>query len=298
MSGARGEPAPDTLKLCINYAGGYRHTVKFQLTGLDIEAKARLAAEGLFEALGGAEQFAEVDVRLVRSDRPDAEANADAVARLEITLKDPDETKLGRRVFDAMVSLALAGYPGFYVDLDRTASAYGVYWPALVPAAAVPHRVVLPDGRDVAAPEPPRRPVPDEPAVATAPSGVDFGATRALPLGTLFGARSGDKGGNANVGLWARGDDAFAWLVERLTVEAFRALLPEAAGMEITRSVLPGLRAVNFVVHGLLGEGVASSTRPDPQAKGLGEFVRSRVVDLPVVLLDATQFPGATRPRS
>jgi hypothetical protein len=301
ITGVRGEPAPETLKVCINYVGGYRHTVRFQLTGLDIERKAKLAEDGFFDALGGADQFAEVDVRLVRSDRPDAQINAEAVARLEITLKDSDEKKLGRPVFDAMVSLALASYPGFYVDLDRTASAYGVYWPTLVPASAVEHRVVVADGSTVTPPEPSRGPVgaagPQSVSTPTASNGAASGETRRVPLGVLVGARSGDKGGNANVGLWARSDEAYAWLLDQLSVEAFRRLLPEADQLEITRSELAGLRSVNFVIRGLLGQGVAASSRPDPQAKGLGEFIRSRTVDVPVALLDAEQVAEPTASR-
>jgi hypothetical protein len=106
-----------------------------------------------------------------------------------------------------------------------------------------------------------------------------------VPLGTLIGARSGDKGGNANVGFWARNDDAAQWLLGWLDEKAFRALLPEADGLAVDVHPLPNLRAVNVVVHGLLGEGVASSTRFDPQAKGLGEYLRSRLVDLPAHLL-------------
>jgi hypothetical protein len=111
------------------------------------------------------------------------------------------------------------------------------------------------------------------------------GATVRLPLGTLIGARSGDKGGNANVGLWARSDEAWAWLDGELTLERFLELLPEADGLAVQRHAFPRLRALNFVVVGLLGEGVASSTRPDPQAKGLGEYLRSRSVDVPVHLV-------------
>ena len=107
-----------------------------------------------------------------------------------------------------------------------------------------------------------------------------------MPLGTIIGARSGDKGGNANVGLWARTDEAWAWLRSYLTLDEFRALLPEADGLEIRRFEFANLAALNFVVVGLLGEGVASSTRPDPQAKGLGEYLRSRLVDIPVELLN------------
>jgi hypothetical protein len=99
------------------------------------------------------------------------------------------------------------------------------------------------------------------------------------------GARSGDKGGNANVGFWTRTDDEYAWLRSFLTVDRFRELLPEADHLEVRRFELPNLRALNVVVVGLLGEGVASSTRPDPQGKALGEFLRSRVVPVPVDLL-------------
>jgi hypothetical protein len=113
-------------------------------------------------------------------------------------------------------------------------------------------------------------------------------ATRRAPLGLVCGARSGDKGGNANVGLWTRRPDAYPWLREYLDIARFRELLPEAADLEIRRYELPNLSALNFVVVGLLGLGVAASTRPDPQAKGLGEYLRSRHVDLPAGLLPAT----------
>ena len=111
------------------------------------------------------------------------------------------------------------------------------------------------------------------------------GPTERVPLGRLVGARSGDKGGNANVGLWARDEETWAWLAATMTVERFRDLLPEAADLAVRRWELPHLRALNLVVVGLLGEGVASATRPDPQAKGLGEYLRSRTLEVPVRLL-------------
>ena len=102
----------------------------------------------------------------------------------------------------------------------------------------------------------------------------------------MFGARSGDKGGNANVGIWARSERAYRFLDGFLTVERFRELIPEARDLDVHRYELPNLRSLNFVVVGLLGEGVSSSTRVDPQAKGLSEWLRARVVDLPVELLE------------
>jgi hypothetical protein len=111
-------------------------------------------------------------------------------------------------------------------------------------------------------------------------------ATVQAPLGRVFGARSGDKGGNANVGMWARDERAYRFLEGFLTVERFRELIPEARDLDVRRYELPNLLALNFVVAGLLGEGVSSSTRIDPQAKGLGEWLRARVVDLPAELLE------------
>jgi Acyclic terpene utilisation family protein AtuA len=313
VSGTRGSPPPDTLKVALNYLGGYRNTMTMVLTGLDIEEKAARAQEMLFAALGGRGRFAEVDVRLIRTDRPDAPTNEQATAQLRITVFSPDPARVGRSFSNATVELALAGYAGFHTTTPPTAeSEYGVYWPTFVPATLVEHAVVLPDGtrrvipprpvpavtgtaaRPVPAPAPPTDPTsPTEPARPTslteptgqAGSATSAGPTRRAPLGLVCGARSGDKGGNANVGLWTPDPAAYAWLREYLDVERFRELLTEAAGLEVRRYELPNLCALNFVVVGLLGLGVAASTRPDPQAKGLGEYLRSRHVEIPLELL-------------
>jgi len=285
VSGVRGEPPPPTTKVCINYLGGHRNTMTFVLTGLDIEAKARLAEETLWTLVGGREQFAEVSVRLVRSDRPDPRSNEEASAYLHVMVKDPDATKAGRLFSNRAVEMALANYPGFYVTTPPgDAQPYGVYWPALVPSELVPQRVVV-DGEHI-----------DVPAVRTSVRTADVAPTpipRApmgfptvrKPLGTIAGARSGDKGGNANVGIWVRTPTAYAWLAEYLTAARFQNLFPETRPLRVERTELPNLLALNFVVHGLLGDGVAAATRADPQAKSLGEYVRARVVDIPEALL-------------
>jgi hypothetical protein len=104
-----------------------------------------------------------------------------------------------------------------------------------------------------------------------------------MPLGVVAGARSGDKGGSANVGVWVRSDEEWRWLVHALTVDEICHLLPEIRHLTVTRHVFPHLRALNFVIDGLLGEGVASQARFDPQAKALGEWLRSRYVDVPEI---------------
>ena len=280
--------------MSINLVGGWRNTMTFMLTGLDIEEKASLVRRTMDELVGGPGRFADYDVRVIRTDVPDAPTNEQATAQLRITVKDPDPDVVGRRFSSAATELALASYPGFYLTAPPgEGTAYGVFWPTLVPRSAVEETVVHPDGRRVQVPSPPAvagtTDHPDASSVPTAPRPAPDGPTRSVPLGTVIGARSGDKGGNANVGLWARHPEGFAWLSTVLTVDRFRELLPEAGTLEIDRYELPNLLALNFVVHGLLGEGVASSTRPDPQAKSLGEYLRSRVVDIPVDLLDDTR---------
>ncbi|MBX7168028.1 MAG: DUF1446 domain-containing protein [Pirellulales bacterium] len=289
LSGVRGEPATNQVKVCINYLGGYRNTMTFVLTGLDIEEKARLVERTLTAALGGRERFAALDFDLIRFDAPDANTNAEASALLRVSAKGMDERLIGRAFSGPIIEMALASYPGFYCTTPPTdATPYGVYWPTLVPADVPKQEVVLADGKRV--------PIAPTPGVATSPNspgpapqdestGAELGPTQRLPLGTAIGARSGDKGGNANVGLWARSDAGYRWLSSYLTIERFRQLLPEAAPLRVDRYEFPHLRAVNFVVVGLLGEGVSSSTRFDPQAKSLGEYLRSRIVDLPEALL-------------
>lgn len=288
ISGVRGEPAPPTLKVAMNFEGGYRNGFTFCLTGLDIEEKAALVERTMWAHIpGGKGAFQQARVQLIRTDKADPATNEEAVALLKITVKDPDERKVGRSFSNVGIEMALANYPGMFgMGGPSGADPYGVYWPTLVPAAEVQETVVAADGSARRIP-----PAPTEPAgapievPAPTPAFGDAGATVRAPIGRVMGARSGDKGGNANVGVWARTDEAFSWLSGFLTVERLRSLLPETAGLEVQRHDLPNLRALNFVIVGLLEEGVAASTRMDGQAKGLGEYLRAKVVDLPEVLL-------------
>jgi hypothetical protein len=282
LSGVRGGPPSGQVKVALNMVGGHRNRMEFVLTGLDVEAKAELALAQLRDALPV--QPAVFEPRLVRLDREDAPTNEQAAALLRVSVKDPSADVVGRAFSSAAVELALASYPGFTLTSQPgPATPYGVYWPALVDATEVEHVGVHHDGRREVVPHTPAGP-PLASSELAAPPLVGV-MTQRVPLGTVLGARSGDKGGNANVGFWARTDEAATWLLGWLDEPAFRALLPEADGLAVSVHPLPNLRAVNVVVHGLLGEGVAASTRFDPQAKGLGEYLRSRLVDIPVTLL-------------
>ncbi|WP_155059097.1 acyclic terpene utilization AtuA family protein [Streptomyces blattellae] len=306
VDGVRGEAPPPTLKVGVNHLGGFRNEVAFVLTGLDIEAKADLVREQMTDALA---KSPPADVRwdLVRTDRADAPTEETASALLRLVVRDPDQETVGRALSSAAVELALASYPGFHVLAPPGKGVpYGVFEDVYVPHGAVPHMAVLHDGRlipvppahDTAAFEDDKEddeerdeegdeegdeeaPAPDPPM----PEALSDGPRRRAPLGLVAGARSGDKGGNANIGVWVRTDEAWRWLVHELTTDRFRQLIPESRELTVTRHPLPNLRALNFVVEGILGEGVAAQHRFDPQAKALGEWLRSRHLDIPEALL-------------
>ncbi|MFC5723825.1 acyclic terpene utilization AtuA family protein [Streptomyces gamaensis] len=295
ITGVRGEAPPATLKAGLTRIGGWRNEVTFVLTGLDIEAKARLVRHQLEDALSR-RRPAEVQWTLARTDREDAPVQEEASALLRLVVRDPDEAAVGRTLTSAAVELALASYPGFHLTAPPgKATPYGVFQAVPVDAATVPHTAVLPDGTRVRVP--PASGVrheeePEASAAAPLPPPLPEGPVRRVPLGRIAGARSGDKGGAANIGVWVRGDPAWRWLAHTLTVECFRELLPETRGFTVRRHVLPNLRALNFTVDGILGEGVASQARFDPQGKALGEWLRSRRLEIPAALLETSgTFP-------
>lgn len=286
ISGTKGEAPPDTLKVSMNSWGGYRSDMTIALTGLDIEEKADLIERAFWRACPvGPDEFESVTTTVVRTDKTDPATNEEAVAAWRITVKDRDERKT-RAVATGMNDLALASIPGFFgLPGGGVAKPFGVHTSGLVPRELVPQHVVELGGSRTVVDS--HAPAVGEPVVAVAPDHPrpPSGPTVRAPLGLVAGARSGDKGGNANLGVFVRSADAYAWLDELLSVDMLRSLLPEAANLEIERFPLPNILSVNFLLHGILQDGVASSTRQDGQAKGLGEWLRARHVDIPTALL-------------
>jgi hypothetical protein len=207
---------------------------------------------------------------------------------------DAEAGPVGRAFTGAAVELALASYPGFTMTGPPAApTPYGVYRAEYVERAAVTHAVVHADGRREVIADPtefsevdPELGLRESPYPARADS-----LTRRVPLGTFVHARSGDKGGDANIGLWVVNDGSplrparVQWLAKLMSPRKVRELLPEAAALDVEVYVLPNFGGVNVLIRGLLGEGVAASTRFDPQAKALGEWLRSRMVHVQEDLL-------------
>ncbi|MBB3037665.1 acyclic terpene utilization AtuA family protein [Hoyosella altamirensis] len=286
LSGVKGEAPPPDLKVSLNTLGGFRNQADFIVTGLDIDAKVELAKQQLEAWL--TKPPAELRWEVSGTARENAPTEEQASSILRCIVKDMDPKIVGRSFTSVAVELALASYPGFALTAPPAdAQPYGLFTPGYVPQESVPHVAVLADGQRVdIAPAPETRALEDtpEPSLPAKPAVTE---TRQAPLGAIAGARSGDKGGDANVGVWVRTDEEFEWLAHTLTVDALKKLLPEADGLTVRRYPLPHLKAINFVIEGILGQGVASQARFDPQAKGLGEWLRSRHLDIPVALLDA-----------
>ncbi len=302
VSGVRGTPPPATAKVALNSLGGFRNSIELVLTGLDIEAKADWVRAQLSAALDRL-PLDEVDWELVRTDRADPATEAEAAALLRCHVKSQDAKAAGRAFSGAAIELALASYPGFHVTAPPSAaSPFGVYRAAYVAQSDVPHVVVLDDGTRIDIAPPSTVDSPGPVPGSGSPSGENVSAgddTVRKALGRLAYARSGDKGGAANIGVWIPADHprreaAYAWLAATLTSDRVRELLPETADLDIAVHPLPHLAAVNLVVERLLGDGVASSTRFDPQAKAVGEWLRARLVDIPRELLEPRFAPESS----
>jgi hypothetical protein len=284
ISGVAGSAPPPTTKVAITGLGGWRNDSTFVLTGSDADAKAALVERAVRARLDGDPGI--TDLRFTRIGTPAADpAEQMAGSSLLHVAVDGEQASAGRAFSSLCVELALSSYPGIYgMGVPGSGGPYGVYWPTLVPQSLLEHTVVHPDGRREIVPPPPTAPYEAE-VLTGAAEPYEAGETVDGPLGRLVHARSGDKGGNANVGLWVADPAAWPWLRATMTTELLRTLLPETADLVIDRYELPNLRAVNFVVRGLLDGGATEARRFDKQAKALGEWIRARHVPLPVRLL-------------
>ena len=288
VSGCRGSSPTQSHKVCINLAGGYRNGMEFILTGLDIEEKAKIITDALFHSVGGQDQFDEVSILLDRTDKEDPNSNEEAMASLRVSVKSKNADLVGRMFSAKMIELALANYPGFFTGGGvRSGGPVLVYWPALIDSKHIKETVHV-DGKKIEVLPTnqlgleeiyyQKQPIDVPPAPSDAPL--------RKPLGELFGARSGDKGGCANIGVWAKTENAFSFLNEYLTVETLKKLMPDVAEFDIDRYELPNILSLNFYIHGILQDGVSSNTRKDGQAKSLGEYLRSKYIDMPKSLIE------------
>ena len=280
ISNVKGSPPTNKHKACINLAGGYKNSMELIVTGLDIEEKARIFTDELFRSLGGKDEFDDVSIQLIRTDKEEPLTNEEAMAILKIDVKSSSPEKVGRIFSAKVIELALANYPGWTAQSEiKQASPFISYWPALVDSKNVKEKLHFNNESKVIEIE-----KHQEQPINLEKINIDEYVSKDIEkinFGRIFGTRSGDKGGCANLGVWAKDASSYSYLYHFLTVEQLKKLLPDLECFEIERYELPNIFALNFYVKGILENGVSSNNRKDGQAKSLGEYLGTKLIDCP-----------------
>ena len=287
ISGCRGSSPPKDHKVCINLAGGFRNGMEIMLTGLDIEAKAKVFEDALFNSVGGKEQFDEVSIQLHRTDKENPISNEESMASLVISVKSMNADLVGRLFSAKIIELALANIPGFFAQGGvKSSGPVIVYWPALIDSKHIKEKVYIEDKEIEIIPTSQmnfediyyqRDPIEIEE--------IEIKDEENIYFGDLYGTRSGDKGGCANIGVWAKNSKSFAFLSKYLSEEKLKELLPDLKDFKIERFELSNINSLNFYIHGILEDGVSSNNRKDSQAKSLGEYLRAKIIKVPKEIL-------------
>ena len=280
ISNVKGSPPTNKHKACINLAGGYKNSMELIVTGLDIEEKAKIFTDELFRSLGGKDEFDDVSIQLIRTDKEEPLTNEEAMAILKIDVKSSSPEKVGRIFSAKVIELALANYPGWTAQSEiKQASPFISYWPALVDSKNVEEKLHINNKSKVI-----EIVKHEEQPINLEKINIDEYVSKDIEkinFGRIFGTRSGDKGGCANLGVWAKDASSYSYLYHFLTVEQLKKLLPDLECFEIERYELPNIFALNFYVKGILENGVSSNNRKDGQAKSLGEYLGTKLIDCP-----------------
>ena len=283
ITGCRGSSPPNKHKVCINLAGGFRNGMEIILTGLDIEDKAKVFTNALFNSVGGKDQFDDVSIQLHRTDKDNPSSNEEAMASLLLSVKSKDQNLVGRLFSAKIIELALANIPGFFAQGGvKSSGPVIVYWPALVDSKHIKEKVHI-DGDEIEI-IPTSQLEFEEIYYQKEPikiENVEIENEKDIYFGDLYGTRSGDKGGCANLGIWAKNSHSFAFLYNFLTVNKLKELLPDLKEFKIERYELSNIYSLNFYIHDILQDGVSSNDRKDAQAKSLGEYLRAKKIKVP-----------------
>jgi hypothetical protein len=301
VTGARGEPAPEKLKVSISYHAGWRAFGRLVVAGPDALAKANLVAEAFWESAGGRNLYDQALHQFIgwnACHAPLATCEPGEVM-VQFAVRDQDERKINSRVAPQVVPRVLGTVPGitYIADQGRPhASEVVAFWPALVSRSSVSERVVIGDeelavghraqNEEQRAVPPSHLSHPPHPSHLPHPSHPSP-PTRRVPLLRLCLARSGDKGDIANIGVIARSEAIYQWVLEHLTAAFVKRYFDEVCEGEVERFELPNLLAVNFLLHRSLGGGGTSSLLLDAQGKTYAQYLLAAEVEVPEGLVNA-----------
>ncbi|THY42564.1 DUF1446-domain-containing protein [Aureobasidium pullulans] len=292
ITGCKGFPPPATTKVMVAAPGGWQAETTYYINGLDVQEKAQMMKQQLQSIFSGS-KFSKLSAELygTQVDNPSSQQAGTVMLRVFAQARGKEDIA-AEKFKIPLYSLRMQSYPGYHMNLDfRTMEPKQFYeiFPATIPQATINHEAVV-AGQTISIP-PPRRtqhyPV-QRPSSETA-TAIDlksFGPTERRPLGTVVHARSGDKANNSNAGFFVRHADEYPWLQSLLTVDKLKELLQDDyAGHSIERCEFPSILAVHFRIMDFLHGGIASSSRIDGLGKGVGEYLRSKHVEIPIKLL-------------
>ncbi|CAD0082729.1 unnamed protein product [Aureobasidium vineae] len=293
VSVCKGSPPPPTTKVMVAAPGGWQAETTYYINGLDVQAKAQMMKQQLQKIFSGS-QFSKFSVELygTQADNPSSQQAGTVMLRVFAQARHKEDIA-AEKFKIPLYSLRMQSYPGYHMNLDfRTMDPKQFYeiFPATIPQAAVNHEAIVAGKRISIAP--PKKtqhyPIQRSSSETTDPVNLaTFGLTERRPLGSIVHARSGDKANNSNVGFFVRHADEYSWLQSLLTVEKLKELLQEDyAGHMIERCEFPNILAVHFRIMDFLDGGIASSARIDGLGKGVGEYLRSKHVEVPTMFLE------------
>jgi Acyclic terpene utilisation family protein AtuA len=299
VSGIVGEPPPEKLKVSVSFSHGYRAFGRLVVTGPDTLAKAEKVAELVWESAGGADLYEDTCTQFLawNATHPPLTDSEPSEIMVQLAVRDADEKKINNRFGVQVVPRVLGSVPGITVLADQgrpRASDVVGYWPALIDRHCVPMRVVV--GQDEAdaphldltsaAPAGPAF-VPDAPPAAGPSNGG--GSMVTVPLSRLCLARSGDKGDTSNVGVLARSEAIYGWMVEHLTPAFVKERFAGICKGDVERHEVPNLLACNFLLHESLGGGGTMSIILDAQGKTYAQYLLAAQVEVEAGLLDGVE---------
>ena len=301
LRGVKALPPPPTTKVGLTARGGFQAEAMYFMTGLDVQAKARMLEAQLRKSLAPySNKFSMLSFSVLGTPGVDADNQNAATAVFRIFAQAPEVGDIiPGKFLRPIIDNIMQGYPGstFHLDFRQgLPKPYFEYYVTLLPQSQVKHFVHY-NGKDTLI-DPPTttKTFPDRQPSAESTSSVvslnSFGPTQRLPLGTIVHARSGDKGSDCNCGFWVRYADEYAWLQNLLSISTIKQLLGKEYDtsrrpkIEVDRFELPNLRGVHFLFRNLLDRGVTSTGSVDFLGKNCAEFLRSRYVDIPVKFLN------------
>ncbi|KAM0225158.1 hypothetical protein ACHAQD_001089 [Fusarium lateritium] len=298
VSCVKGFAPPATAKVMIAAKGGFQAEATFYINGLDVAEKAAMMKAQLAHMFKDS-NFSRLSIELYGTPAENPTSQQAGTVSLRVFAQARRKEDIEASKFKVPIyALRMQSYPGYHMNLDfRTMvpKPFMEMFPALMPVSAIDHRVEMSTGVSHRV-EPPTKtatyPIVRPSTETHGPVDMlTFGPTEWAPLGSVVHARSGDKGDNSNVGFFVRNDDEYAWLRNILTVSKLKQLFGDDwfkgnPDRRVERVEFPGINAVHFRVLDNLNGGIASSDRIDGLGKGIGEYLRSRYVDVPKAFLE------------